>query len=142
MSYEKNKLSNPSPFEVLYGQKPCFVGVSDYGADIEMKTMYASLIREMVRRRNLLRVSSQIVPTVPFAVGNVVLLSRPQKLHKLEVNWAGPFIITDVYPNFTYRLKNLTGKKFKKIFNHDRLKLFKFKTFVGAPPALEEESVK
>ncbi|KAL4231721.1 hypothetical protein ACF0H5_009297 [Mactra antiquata] len=65
-----------------------------------------------------------------FKVGDKVLL-RQEKVplglsQKLQQKWDGPFLITEMGPHFTYKLKIIaTGKLLKSFINASRLKPFK-----------------
>ena len=63
-----------------------------------------------------------------LSVGDLALLynsrvkGKPKKLH---TEWMGPYVVEEIHPNGSVRLKTLQGLVFRKLVNGARLKRYK-----------------
>ena len=70
-----------------------------------------ALIQSTIYQPDLCRFHAKNVKGRAFQEGDLVLRVDQQKPHKLAPAWEGPFIITKVLHNGTYRLYNVEHKK-------------------------------
>lgn len=72
--------------------------------------------------------TSKRVRQKPFEVGDIVLLydgTLDNALgRKLDLRWFGPYVIREVLPRKTYRLRELDGTWLVNTYSADRLKRF------------------
>ena len=63
-----------------------------------------------------------------LSIGDLALLynsrvkGKPKKLH---IEWMGPYVVEEIHPNGSVRLKTLQGLVFRKLVNGARLKRYK-----------------
>ena len=145
MAYRATTTSNTglSPFESVFGKPMCLpidrslacadptiVSGEAYAKDIQHKlAIYEQVAMQNVKDSALQHSKAHNTkadkPT--FKMGDKVLLfDSTTNLHessKLKVRWVGPYLVTDVLPNFNYKLKHLvTCKELRRPVHASRIR--------------------
>jgi len=87
------------------------------------------LIRIQIYQQAEARYYNAKIKSRPFFVGAYVLKrvfdnTREDKGGKLEINWEGPYIVTEVVRNGVYRLKDLEDRPVQRPWKVVNLKKF------------------
>lgn len=117
-------LLHNSPRVDLYSKAKAEQARQD-GVDLLEEEHEMALIRLIVYQQDLRHFHSRHVRSRAFHEGDLVLRVDQQRPHKLAPTWEGPFLVTKVFNNGTYRLYNLQKRiNEPRAWNADSLKMF------------------
>jgi hypothetical protein len=137
-------LTGYTPFFLLFGAEavlsmdvrysaPCVAAYVEeevdktlaYAQDLLDEARDVALVRSVVYQQSLRNYHSRRIRGRSFEPGNIVLRLKQTSTTKLEPPWEGPYLVHEVIPGGSYRLRNpKTGKDVENPWNAAQLHRF------------------
>jgi len=113
-----------APPVVAYSEQESTLALED-SVDLLDETREIAAERSTMYQQNLRNYHSRRLRPRSFVEGDLVLRLKQQGHLKLESPWEGPYVITEVIPDGTYRLKDFeTGVAYSNPWNVAQLRRF------------------